>query len=182
MEVFIPIKDYFANLEENCPKELQEFFSNKEGHCVLNFLENILRIIQKTNLKLQSHHLAAVSLHQIITELKFALQQRINSSFFGANCNSQLSQLSTSAAGTLKASFIRFIERVIEYIDEYYLLKKKDKKGNIIISDRIPPSILYEAISSFGLSTINCIKWEHFTKCIELFQINNLNEDDLFPM
>ncbi|CAF3372842.1 unnamed protein product [Rotaria sp. Silwood2] len=181
LEVFTPVKDYFLALEtENCPKELQDFFSNEEGHCVLNFLENILRIIQKSNLKLQRHYLAAVSLHQIISELKFNLQQRINSSFFGASCKLKLSRLPTSTADKLKASFIRFIERVIEYIDEFYLLKKKDKNGNIIKSERIPPSILYEAISPFGSSTINDIQWDHITKCIELFQIENLNEDDLF--
>ena len=35
-------------------------------------------------------------------------------------------------------------------------------------------------MSPFGLSTINEITWDNFTKCIELFQIKNLNEDDLF--
>jgi hypothetical protein len=77
-------------------------------------------------------------------------------------------------------SFTRFIERVIEYIDEYYLLKKRDKNGNIIEPKRVPPSLLYEAISPFGLSTINGITWNHITKCIELFQLKNLNENDLF--
>jgi hypothetical protein len=159
-------------------KRTSRFFSNEEGHCVLSFLEHSLRIIQKSNLKLQRHYLAALSLHQIISELKFNLQQRINSSFFGSSCRLKLFRLSTSTADKLKASFIRFIERVIEYIDEYYLLKKKDKNGNIIKSGRIPPSILYDAISSFGLSTINNIKWDLITKC--MFQIKNLNEDDLF--
>jgi hypothetical protein len=143
LEVFTPVKDYFLSLEEgNCPKELQDFFSSEEGHCVLSFLEHILRIIQKSNLKLQRQYLAAVNLHQIISELKFSLQQRINSSFFGASCKLKLSRLSTSTADKLKVSFIRFIERVIEYIDEYYLLKKKDKNGNIIKSERISPSII----------------------------------------
>jgi hypothetical protein len=181
LEVFTPVKDYFLSLEKNnCPKELQQFFSNDEGRCVLSFLEHILRIIQRTNVKLQRHYLAAVNLHDIISGLKFNLRQRINSSFFGTSCKLVLSRLPTSAADELKTSFIRFIERVVEYIDEYYLLKKKDKKGNLIKIERIPPSILYESISPFGLSTINDIKWDQITKCIELFQIKNLNEDDLF--
>jgi hypothetical protein len=80
--VFTPVKDYFLSInKEDCPEELQEFFSSEEAHCVLRFLEHILHIIQKSNLKLQRRYLAAVDLHQIITYLKFNLQQRINSVF-----------------------------------------------------------------------------------------------------
>ena len=63
-------------------KSSKFFFSCEEGHCILSFLEHILHIIQKANLKLQRRYLAAVGLHQIITDLKFNLQQRLNSSFF----------------------------------------------------------------------------------------------------
>jgi hypothetical protein len=61
LEVFIPVKDYFLSRDDDCPQELKEFFSCEEGHCVLSFLENILYIIQKSNLKLQRRYLAAVS-------------------------------------------------------------------------------------------------------------------------
>ncbi len=57
---------------------------------------------------------------------------------------------------------------------------KKDKNGKIIDPKRVPSSLLYEAISSFGLSIINDITWDHITKCIELFELKNLNEDNLF--
>ncbi|CAF4408838.1 unnamed protein product [Rotaria sp. Silwood2] len=160
--VFNPVKDYFLSRDDDCPEELKVLFSSEEGHCILSFLEHILYIIQKANLKLQRRYLAAVSLHQIIIDLKFNLQQRLNSSFFGISCRLKLSRLDTESAQQLKFLFARFIERVIEYIDEYYLLKK------------------YEAISPFGLSTINEITWNNVTKCIELFQIKNLNEDNLF--
>ena len=49
----------------------------------------------------------------------------MDSSFFGASCRLKLSRLEPSTADKLKRSFARFIERVIDYIDEYYLLKKK---------------------------------------------------------
>ena len=80
----------------------------------------------------------------------------------------------------MKHSLACFIQRVIEYIDEYCLLKKKDKYGNIIEPKCITPSEMYEAINPFGLSTINEVTWDHVTKCIELLKIKNLNEDDLF--
>ncbi len=180
LQVFVPVKDYFLSRDGDCPKELEEFFSSEEGHCVLSFLENTLFIIQKSNLKLQRHSLAAVSLHQIIIELKFQLKKRLDSSFFGTSCRLKLSRLEPSRADKLKSSFSRFIERVIEYIDEYYLLKKKDKNGNIIAPKGTAPSLLYEAMSPFGLPTINNITWDNITECIELFQIKNLNEDELF--
>ncbi|CAF1463507.1 unnamed protein product [Rotaria sp. Silwood1] len=180
LQVFAPVKDYFLSLDDGCPRELTEFFSCEEGHRVLSFLQNILSIIQNSNLKLQRRYLAGVSLHQIITELKLKLQQRLDSSFFGTNCRLKLSRLEPSTADKLKLSFARFTERVIEYIDEYYLLKKKDKNGKIIEPKYTTPSEIYEAISPFGLSTINDITWNHVTKCIELFQIKNLDEDDLF--
>jgi len=59
-------------------------------------------------------------------------------------------------------------------------LKKKDKNGKIIEPKRVLPSLLYKAISPFGLSTIDDITWDHITKCIELFQLENVNEDDVF--
>ena len=181
LQVFTPVKDYFfLSLDDDCPRELKEFFSCEEGHCVLGFLENILSIIQKSNLKLQRRYLAGVSLHRVITELKLKLQQRLDSSFFGASRRLRLSRLEPNIADKLKHSFARFIQRVIEYIDEYYLLKKKDKYGNIIEPKCITPSEIYEAISPFSLSTINEVTWDHVTKCIELFKIKNLNEDDLF--
>jgi len=108
------------------------------------------------------------------------LQQRLDSSFFGTSCRLKLSRLEPNTADKLKRSFARFIERVIGYIDEYYLLKKKDKNGKIIEPKCITPSEMYEAISPFGLSTINDVTWDHVTKCIELFKIKDLNEDDLF--
>ncbi len=178
LQVFTPIKDYFLSID--CPVELREFFSSEEAHCVLCFLEHILHIIQKSNLKLQRRCSTAVSLHQIITELKFNLQQRLNSLFFGTSCRLKLSRLQPSVADKLKNSFARFIEKVIEYIDEYYLLKKKDKKGNIIEPKDVVPALLCEAISPFGLANINDIKWNQITKCIDLFQIENINENDLF--
>ncbi|CAF4215166.1 unnamed protein product [Rotaria magnacalcarata] len=178
--VFNPVKDYFLSRDDDCPEELKVFFSSEEGHCILSFLEHILYIIQKANLKLQRRYLAAVSLHQIITDLKFNLQQRLNSSFFGTSSRLKLSRLDPESAEKLKFSFARFIERVIEYIDEYYLLKKKDKNGKLIEPKCIAPSLLCEVISPFGLPTINEITWDNVTKCIELFQIKNLNEDDLF--
>ncbi|CAF1359389.1 unnamed protein product [Rotaria magnacalcarata] len=180
LQVFAPVKDYFLSLDDGCPGELKEFFSCEEGHCVLSFFENILSIIQKSNLKLQRRYLAGVSLHRVITELKLKLQQRLDSSFFGASCRLKLSRLEPNIANKLNHSFARFIQRVIEYIDEYYLLKKKDKYGNIIEPKCITPSEIYEAISPFGLSTINEVTWDHVTKCTELFKIKNLNEDDLF--
>jgi hypothetical protein len=62
LQVFNPTKDYFLSLDDGgCPKELQEFFSYDEGQCVLCFLEHILHIIQKSNLKLQRKYLTAVS-------------------------------------------------------------------------------------------------------------------------
>ncbi|UJR18258.1 hypothetical protein I4U23_005161 [Adineta vaga] len=144
------------------------------------FLEHILSIIQKSNLKLQRRYLAGVSLHQIITEFKFKLQQRSNSLFFGANCRLKLSRLDPSTVDKLTNSFVRFIERIIEYIDEYYLSKKKDNNGEIIEPKCITPSEMYETMSPFGLSTINDITWDQVTKCIELLQIKNINENDLF--
>ncbi|CAF1516743.1 unnamed protein product [Rotaria sordida] len=180
LQVFTPIKNYFLSLDDDCPKELQEFFSSEEGHCVLSFLEYILHIIQKSNLKLQRQYLSAVSLHQIITDLKINLQQRLISSFYGTSCRLKLSRLEPNVADKLKISFARFIERVIEYIDEYYLLKKKDKHGKVIEPKYLPPAFMYEAIRPFGLSTVNDITWDQITKCIELFHMENINENDLF--
>jgi len=113
------LKDYFLSRDDDdCPQELKEFFSCEEGNCVLSFLENIIYIIQESNLKLQRRYLAAVSLHQIITELKFKLQQRLDSSFFGTTCQLKLSRLLPITADKLKISCTSFIERVIEYIDD----------------------------------------------------------------
>ncbi|CAF1484951.1 unnamed protein product [Rotaria sordida] len=39
---------------------------------------------------------------------------------------------------------------------------------------------MYEAIRPFGLSTVNDITWDQITKCIELFHMENINENDLF--
>ena len=126
------------------------------------------------------HYLAAVSLHQIISELRFNLQQRINSMFFGTSCRLRLSRLFKSAADDLKASFIQFIERTIEYIDEYYLLKKKNKNGSIIKPERISPSAIYIAINSCSLPSVHNTKWDDITKYIDLFQIKDLIKDELF--
>lgn len=179
LRVFNPVKDYFLSTENDCPKELQEFFSSEEAHCVLCFLEHILHIIQKANLKLQRRYLSAVALHRIITDLKFNLQQRVNSGFFGTNCRLKLSRLPPDAMGRLNNSFVHFIERVIEYIDEYYLLKKKAKNGKVIEPKDVIPAVLYEAMSPFGSTNLD-IQWNQITRCIELFRMENLNENDLF--
>jgi hypothetical protein len=81
----------------------------------------------------------------------------LHSSFFGTTCRLKLLRLPPSTADQLKISFTRFIERVIEYFDEYYSLKKKNKNEKIIEPKRVLPSLFYEAISPFGLSTINGI-------------------------
>jgi len=80
-------KIIFLSRDDECPEELKVFFSSEEGHCILSFLKHILYIIQKANLKLQRKYLAAVSLHQIIIDLKFNLQKRLNSLFFGTSCH-----------------------------------------------------------------------------------------------
>ncbi|CAF1058437.1 unnamed protein product [Didymodactylos carnosus] len=113
LKVYNPIKDYFL-AQDDCPNELIQFFSLEEGPCVLSFLEHILFIIQKTSLQLQRSYTTAVDLHRLITSLKFELQQRLDSSFFGSNCRSKLASLSKEKAVELKNSFVKFIQRTIE--------------------------------------------------------------------
>ncbi|CAF4448236.1 unnamed protein product, partial [Rotaria magnacalcarata] len=62
---------------------LTSFFTNPDGLCALNFLENVLVNIQQAELNLQRTWTIAVDLYRIITNLMKKLEQRLNDKYFG---------------------------------------------------------------------------------------------------
>ncbi|CAM4830653.1 unnamed protein product [Rotaria magnacalcarata] len=62
---------------------LTSFFTNPDGLCALNFLENVLVNIQQAELNLQRTWTTAVDLYRIITNLMKKLEQRLNDKYFG---------------------------------------------------------------------------------------------------
>ncbi|CAF5172530.1 unnamed protein product, partial [Rotaria magnacalcarata] len=63
---------------------LTSFFTNPDGLCALNFLENVLVNIQEAELNLQRTWTTAVDLYRIITNLMKKLEQRLNDKYFGS--------------------------------------------------------------------------------------------------
>ncbi|CAF1073053.1 unnamed protein product [Didymodactylos carnosus] len=103
-----------------------------------------------------------------------------DSSFFGSNGRSKLASLSEEKAVELKNSFVKFIQRTIEYIDEYYSQKKRNRQGEFIIVKGSVPSHLFEAISPFGSPEIDRLTWQQVIECTERLKLKTLNEDQLF--
>ncbi len=164
IEVYIPVKKYFIEQQENCPLEIKQFFQRDEVPCVLSFLQHVLFEIHKKNLELQRSYTTLVDLYRIITSIKNKLQERIDSNFFGAACRYRLARLPPDMQNKLKTSFIKFLRAIICYIDSYF-------NQNII---------LYQTISYFSFQNIESLTWNQVTQCVDLLKIKGLNEDCLF--
>ncbi len=113
-------KKYFLEQHNNCPLELKNFFELDESTYVLNFLQHVLFEIHKKNLELQRSYTTAIDLFRIITSIKSKLQERIDSEFFDAACRYRLARLPADTQKMLKSSFIKFLSKIITYIDSYF--------------------------------------------------------------
>ena len=68
---------------------------------------------------------------------------------------------------------------MIGRIDEYYLLKREDKKRKITETKVVTPLVIYETISPFNVLGINDITYDHVKKSIGLLQMRSLEDDPL---
>ena len=142
---------------------MRNFFQCEQTLCLLTFLHHILFEIQKSNLELQKEFITARHLYRIITSLQYKLKQQIDTSFFGIHCRQLLNRMPPETTATLKASFIQFISKFIEYIDKYF-----SKNVHFL-----------EAMSFFD-DGIENLTWNHIQNCIKVMKIDDLNEDNLF--
>ncbi|CAF4439097.1 unnamed protein product, partial [Rotaria sp. Silwood2] len=164
VEVFNPVKKYFLELHENCPKEIKQFFERDEATCILSFLQHVLFEIHQKNLELQRYYSTAVDLYRIITSIKNKLKERINAQFFGAACRYKLARLPVDVQNMLKSSFIEFLSKIISYIDSYF-------DQNVVF---------YRTINYFSYENIEALTWNQVIQCVDMLKIKDLNEDCLF--
>lgn len=126
LENFEPVKLFFLN-EEKPTKTLEflkSFFSNDEGFCILNFLQNVLFEIQKAELQLQSSSTTAVDLHFIIYNLINKLDKKRCDKYYGNNTRlvlEQFKKIYENQCKELMNQFGLFINTVIEYIESYFV-------------------------------------------------------------
>jgi hypothetical protein len=164
VEVFVPVKRYFLEQNENCPVEIKQFFERDEVTCILSFLQHILFEIHQKNLELQRYYITAVDLFRIITSIKNKLKEHIDSQFFGAACRYRLIRLPIDTQNMLKSSFIKFLSRIIVYIDSYF-------DENVMF---------YQTINYFSYENIQALTWNQVNQCVDMLKIKGLNQDCLF--
>ena len=164
VEVFLPVKQYFFDQHDDCPLEIKQFFEREEVTCILSFLQHVLFELNKKNLELQRYYTTAMDLYRIITSIKVRLQERMDSQFFGAACRYKLMKLPFDKQQVLKSSFMKFLIKIIDYIDGYF-------------NDNTP---LFRSISYFGQENLQDLTWNQVEECVQMINIKHLDEDRLF--
>jgi hypothetical protein len=169
LQNFDPVKLFFLN-EQKSTKTLQflkSFFSNEEGFCILNFLQNVLFEIQKAELQLQSSNTTAVDLHFIITNLINKLRQKVSDKYYGNNTRlvlNRLKEIDEIKSEELMNEFDLFINTVIEYIESYF----DDNRD------------FYEKLSFFNAQSIDFLTWQNVIAVADVIGINDLDKDQLY--
>lgn len=96
---WVPIRDYFVNLEDDCPTILQNILmlNEPEGQIVieiyLHCVSHNLTVFNKTVELLEGNHITVLDVFNIMQNLKTELEQRKTDSFFGYDSNKKLKKL-----------------------------------------------------------------------------------------
>ncbi|CAF1285831.1 unnamed protein product [Didymodactylos carnosus] len=152
-----------TNMNYGCNHSVY-FFQSHDGQCVLYFLQNILFDLQRSNLQLQRTNTTIVDLLRIIGSLVTSLQRRIDTNYFGFKSKQILNELPKEKKDALSKSFLTYIQRIIQYITNYFDQNRE----------------LYEAVSFLSKTDIDNIEFDCLINCIFALIVDGVELDLLF--
>lgn len=126
---WLPIRDYFVSLEDNCPSILQNILllNEREGQIIIeiyfHFVSHILHIFNKTVKLLEGNNITILDVYTIMNNLKKELEQRIADHFFGYDTNRKINKIeekSPELSSMIHSNLLLFIEKSLIYLNKWF--------------------------------------------------------------
>jgi len=120
---FPALKSYFINLGDNCPVALRKYFNDnhaKKTECFLGFLDNALKIFQNVIMFLEKDNALSCETYNILTGLRFKIEQRINDKFFGFICSNALTSFTIDEQESIKNILVTWYKNALKYLDDHF--------------------------------------------------------------
>lgn len=174
LRTYPALTSYFLSLGDETPLILQKILFVKDQHEInpkievyLSFCSHILPIFEETIKQIEKTNCTVTETFTIFTNFRERISSRIKDKFYGFQTNQLLKKLTNSQQSKVEASFVRFLECTLKYLDKWF---------------DFDVNSLYSKLSPFSLKDGNFPSYENFANILLLLKAldNNIEMDKLY--